>query len=104
LAEYVDRIDIESWVDLIEDDHSRIQECDLKEFDTPLLTARESYKEITIEYRWVESESWEHLLDHTTKYEWRWRLGVCVLASKVSIVDSTEILGYAYTWDLWDIL
>lgn len=103
-TQYVDSIDIETRVDLIEYDHSRIQECDLEELDTPLLTTRESDEEITIEYRWLESESGEHLLDHTAEYEWRWRLGVCVLASKVCIVDRTEVLRYAYTWDLWDIL
>ena len=104
LAEYIDRIDIETRVDLIEDDHSRVQESDLEELDTPLLTTRESDEEITIEDRWIESESWEHLLDHTAKYERRWRLGVDMLASKVCIVDRTEILRYAYTWDLWYIL
>ena len=104
LAEYIDRIYIETRVDLIEYDHSRIQESNLEDLDTPLLTAREPDEEITIEDRWIESESWEHLLDHTAEYERRWRLGVDMLASKVSIVDRTEVLRYAYAWDLWDIL
>ena len=51
LAEYIDRIDIETRVDLIEDDHSRIQESNLEDLDTPLLTTRESDEEITIEDR-----------------------------------------------------
>ena len=104
LTEYVDRIDIKTRVDLIEDDHLGLQESDLEELDTTFLATRESYEEVTIEDRWIESESWEQLLDHPTEYERRWRLGVDMLASKVRVVDRTEVLRYAYTWDLWDIL
>jgi hypothetical protein len=105
LAKYVDRVDIETRVDLIEDDDRWFQECYLEELDATLLTTRESDEEITVEDRWIESETREHLLDHTTKYERRWRLGICcMLPDKVSIVDRTEILRYPYTWDLWDIL
>ena len=58
LAEYVDRIDIKTRVYLIEDDHLGLQESDLEELDTTFLTTRESDEEITIEDRWIESESW----------------------------------------------
>ena len=92
LAEYVDRIDIKTRVYLIEDDHFWLQKSDLEELDTTFLTTRESDEEITIEDRWIESESWEQLLDHPAKYERRWRLRVDMLASKVRIVDRTEVL------------
>lgn len=104
VTEYRDGIDIETRVNLIEDDDRWIQEFDLEEFDTTLLPTGESDEEISIEERWLESEWRQHLLDHTAKYEWRWRLGVDMLSSKVCIVDRPEVLRYAYPWDLWDIL
>ena len=104
LAEYVNRIDIKTRVYLIEDDHLGLQESNLEELDTTFFATRESDEEVTIEDRWIESESWEQLLDHTAEYKRRWRLRVDMLTSKVCIVDRTEILRYAYAWDLWDIL
>ncbi len=59
LAEYIDSVDIKSWVDLIEDDHFGFEESDLEEFDTSFFSSGESDEEITIEDGWVESESRE---------------------------------------------
>jgi hypothetical protein len=70
LAKYVDCVDIETRIYLIEYDNTWIEESYLEEFDTTFFAARKSNKEISIKKLGIKSKSRQHLLDHTTKYKW----------------------------------
>jgi hypothetical protein len=104
LTQYIDRIDIKTRVDFIQDDHFWIEQGSLEELYTTLFSSRKSNKELSIEDGRFESKVWQHLLDHPSPDKWSWWFFVDIVSKKVSIIDSTEVLTYLYTWDLWDIL
>jgi hypothetical protein len=90
--EDIDSTDIETRVDLIEDDHTRIKEGNLEHLNTTLLSSRESHIEITVEELRIESIGWQHLLYHTTKYKWCGSFLARMSSSEGVSIDSAEIL------------
>ena len=58
LAKYVDCVDIESWVNLIEYDNTWVKKRYLEEFDTTFFTTGKSNKEISIKKLGIKTKSW----------------------------------------------
>ena len=98
------RPDIESRVDLIEKYHTRIKEGYLEHLDTPFLSSRESYIEISIEKLCIESIFWKQLLDHTSEHKSSRGLYSRIFQSECMRVYRAKVFEKTDTRDLWDIL
>ncbi len=102
--EEVKSSDIETRVDLIEDDTRRIEEGDLEHFDTPLFSTGKSYKKITVEKSWLDTIFWKEFLYHSTKYESGRCFFLRILIHEVSSIDRSEVFDESYPWYLRNIL
>lgn len=102
--EDVERSDIESRIYLIKEDKLRIKKSDLKHLYPTLLSSGKSDIEISIKEFWFNTIFWEHLLHHTTKYEWGWYFFSWMLFFKSMIVDRSKVLYKSDSWDFWHIL
>ena len=104
LREEVECTDIETRVDLIENDTLRIEEGDLEHFDASFFSTGESDEEITIEKIRFDTIFWKELLYHSTKYESCGSLCARILIHEMPSIDRPEIFDKSYPWYLRNIL